>query len=240
MVEPGGPASILILTACDLEARALARSLELSVQFRRPFRAFGRGALRIAPVGVGAAVLKDRWPLLVEGLDRPLVVSAGLCGGLDPALATGDLVIPREVLGPAGARFDLGPSPRGPARAQGSAASPRGALVSTLELAATPAEKAALRARTGAAAVDMESAAIVSAAVSAGAPWLVVRAVSDAAGDAVPRELAGLLEPDGRLRLAGAVRLALHPRAMTHAVALGRASRRALAAVGRVLRGLAA
>ena len=49
--------AILILTAIELEARVLARALELPVLAARPSFAFGRGAVRLATVGLGAARL---------------------------------------------------------------------------------------------------------------------------------------------------------------------------------------
>src|SRR5262249_59077434 len=58
--------------------------------------------MRAAPVGVRGACLDDRWASLVSGLERPLVISAGLCGALDPELAPGALVVPERVIGPLG------------------------------------------------------------------------------------------------------------------------------------------
>jgi len=235
-VDPRPPGDILILTAVELEASALARHLELPAHAALPGRAFGRGSLRVAPVGLRAALLTERWPLLAHGLTRPLVVSAGLCGGLDPALAPGDLVCPELVLGAGGARYRLEASPHRARVVADAGPVHAGPLVTTRDLAATPADKAALRARTGAAAVDMESAAIVQAAEAAGWPWLVLRGVSDGAGETLHPELAGLVGVEGRLRLAGAVALALtRPRAIPRAIGLGRRARRALAAVARAL-----
>lgn len=239
-MNPERTGGTLILTAVDLEAAALARSLELPLLRTLPFRAYGRDGLRLAAVGLGADLLARRWPALLAGLASPLVVSAGVCGGLDPALPRGALVVPERVLGPTGACFDLGPSPaRARVAAGGSARG--GALVTAAGVAATAADKAALRARTGAVAVDLESAHVVAAAEAAGCPWLVVRGVSDGAGEAVPPELSGLIGAEGRLRVAGAVALVLtRPGALGRAIALGRGSRRALAAVSGALAALVA
>ena len=78
-------------------------------------------------------------------------------------------------------------------------------LATSVEVLATPGAKAGLRARTGAGAVDMESAAILRRAAAAGIPALVVRAVSDTADEAVPAALGRLVTPDGRARAAQAV-----------------------------------
>jgi nucleoside phosphorylase len=227
--------SLLILTAVELEAATLARHLELSVLPGLPFRGFGRGHVRMASIGPGAGRLAERWPILLDGLDYPLVVSAGLCGGLDPALSTGDVVVPDQVLSPGGDRFD-----RDLALAGGGAPASRGRLVTVRQVVETPADKAALRARTGGVAVDMESADIADAATRARLPWTVVRGVSDAAGDTVPRALLGLMGPDGRLRLAhpGVLRLGW-PQNLRRALGLARGTRLALSRVGRVLAELA-
>lgn len=236
----GTPSGLLILTAVELEAAGLARQLELPPLTTLPFRAFGRGSLRVASVGLRAGLLAERWPTLADGLRRPLVVSAGVCGGLDPRLRPGDLVVPDRVIGPAGERFDLEQAPYRSAVLGAAASAHGGCLVTTREVAATAEAKAALRARTGAVAVDMESAAILGAAREAGWPGLVVRGVSDSAAQAVPSELMRLVGVDGRLGLAGAVALVLtRPRAIPRAIVLGRGTRQALSAVARALAALA-
>ncbi|HUG36364.1 MAG TPA: hypothetical protein VML54_05405 [Candidatus Limnocylindrales bacterium] len=231
----GLPSGLLILTAVELEAATLARRLELPRLASFPFRAFGRGSLRLAPVGLRAAFLKERWPALAGGLPDALVVSAGVCGGLDPRLRVGDLVVPDCVLGPGGERFDLEDAP---ARATILAASAGhgGCLATSPEMAATAEAKAALRTRTGAVAVDMESAAILGAARAAAWPALVVRGVSDGAGESLPPELLRLVGADGRVDVRSAMALALtRPGVIGRALGLGRSTRRALETVARAL-----
>ena len=227
----------LICTAVELEAQALARALELPPLSSHDVPAFGAGGVRVAVVGLCAGLLPSRWPALLTGLANPLVISAGVCGGLDPALAPGDLVLPDSVLGPAGDLANVTPSYHRAAAALAPSAS-TGRLITTREVIATPAAKAALFARTGAVAADMESSVILAAAAAAGLPSLVVRAVSDAAHDALPPELIRLLTPEGRLRVAGAVALIAHPAIVPRALEIRRATRRALAVVARLLAAL--
>jgi adenosylhomocysteine nucleosidase len=103
----------------------------------------------------------------------------------------------------------------------------------------TPEAKAALRAATGAVAVDMESAAILEAAAARGCSSLVVRAVSDDAREALPDELMRLMGADGRIRGSGILALA-RPRVLSHVLRLRRSTRRALATVADSLARLAA
>jgi adenosylhomocysteine nucleosidase len=227
---------ILILTAVELEARVLARALDLGALGSVPFPAFGRGPVRLAPVGVGARLLAERGPRLLDGLGRPLVVSAGVCAGLDPLLRPGDVVLPGRVVGPAGELHAV-------TGARHRAVSPRAAstapLVTTGEVLTTPGAKAALFARTGAGAADMESALILGWASAAGCPALVVRGVSDGADDALPRELLDLVTPDGALRLGRALGLGVtRPWIVRRALGVRRAARRALREVAAVLAAL--
>jgi adenosylhomocysteine nucleosidase len=62
------------------------------------------------------------------------------------------------------------------------------------------ADKAALRCASGAAAVDMESHAVAQEAVAAGLPFLVIRAIADPAGRALPAAALAGLSPDGSAR----------------------------------------
>lgn len=219
---------VLVLTALEVEARALARHLGLTGVAGAGWPHFRGGALEIACVGLRGACLIQRM-----GAAAPsLVVSAGACGGLAPHLRRGDLVAPETVIAPTGARDATDPCPGLP-RA--------GALLTVADVVETVAGKARLWMETGALGVDMESAIIVQWARARGLPVVVVRAVADTAGEAVPADLVGLVEPGGRLRPGRAVRAALaRPRALADAVALGRGTEAALktvaAALGRIAR----
>jgi len=231
---------ILILTAVELEARVLARRLELPPITVLPFPAFGRGLLRVAPVGLQASLLVSRWPRLLAGFNQPLVISSGVCGALAPDLSAGDLVLPESVLGPSGERLNVTPTRHRQASELGGSAR-GGTLVTSSEVVATAAAKAALFASTGAVAVDMESSVILAHAAAAGCPTLVVRGVSDRANESVPLELIELITPAGKLRPVRALALTVtRPRLLPRALALRQATRRALTAVARVLAGLAA
>ncbi|HSB43344.1 MAG TPA: hypothetical protein VLK28_16010 [Methylomirabilota bacterium] len=231
---------ILILTAVEFEARALARRLGLPAITVLPFPAFGRDLLRVAPVGLRAALLAARWPRLLAGLNRPLVISSGVCGGLAPDLQVGELVLPESVLGPDGERLNVTPTLY--RRATELAGSARGGLLATSrEVVATVEAKAALFAHTGAVAVDMESAPILAHAAGAGCPTLVVRGVSDTAAESLPPELIALVTPAGKLHAGRALALPLtRPGLVPRALAVRQATRRALAAVARLLAALAA
>ena len=231
--------AILVLTAVELEARALARALSLPSLPSLSFPAFGRGTIRVASVGLSAGLLGSRWSALVSASDRPLVISAGVCGGLDPALRAGDLVVPEGVINDGGLRLPVTGSVAQRAAAAGGAPSRTGVMATTSRSLATPEAKAALRAATGAVAVDMESAVILEAAAARGCSSLVVRAVSDDARETLPEELMRLMGADGRIRCRGVLALA-RPRVLRRALQLRRSTGRALASVAGSLARLAA
>jgi len=234
---------VLVLTAVELEARGLARELELGRLSRSPFPVYERSRggvrLRLAPLGLGARLLAERWPSLAADFVSPLVISAGTCGALAPELGIGDLILPESVLGPAGERLNVTPGAHATAvRLAGDART--GLLLTSSHVVATPEAKAERFQATGALAVDLESAVILGWASRQGCPSLVVRAVSDTAGQRLPAELVGLVTPEGKLLASRVLTLALtRPSTISHALVLRRGTGRALKSVARVIAALA-
>ena len=150
------------------------------------------------------------------------LISFGLAGGLDPALPPGTLLVPATVLAGDG-QWDTDPALA--ARLGGPTP---GSLFGNGTILATAAVKAALHARTGAVAVDLESAAVARAAARHGLPFAVLRAVCDPAGRDLPRAALAALDSEGRI---GALRVAAailaRPGDIPALIALGRDAARA-------------
>src|SRR3990172_1438614 len=152
----GGPArngagvtDVLALTALELEARGLARQLELPRISRFAFPVYElerspasrvSGRLRLAPVGPRAALLRDRWPALTADLVSPLVISAGTCGALAPELGVGDLLLPESVLGLDGERLNVTPGAHAAALRLAPGAR-QGLLLTSRDVVGTPQER---------------------------------------------------------------------------------------------------
>ncbi len=136
----------------------------------------------------GAAAAAAR--LIGQGVRS--LVSFGLAGGLDPTLSPGAIVVPDVILS------GDGHWPADPRLAAGLGRV-AGALFSGGDVVARAAEKRALHARTGAAAVDLESAAVAEAAARHAIPFAALRAICDPASRSLPLAALAALDSEGRI-----------------------------------------
>lgn len=164
------------------------------------------------------------------------VVSFGIAGGLDPSLAPGDILVGTAVSH--GERRHC--AKNGLSTALAINLKRRYVEVTTGDFAGSDRavirieDKAALRARTGAAAVDMESHVVADWAAVHGVPFSILRVVSDPAHRALPALAANALKPNGRIDVGRVVMgLARRPRQLPAMADAGRDARAAFAALGR-------
>jgi adenosylhomocysteine nucleosidase len=138
--------------------------------------------------GVGMAAAREAAQQLAAAGARALV-SWGMAGALDPALAAGTLVLATEVVSPDGSHFLTARRWREQLAAAVADRHPLccGRLLTTREPLSTAADKALVFRETAAAAVDMESAAVAAVARDARLDFVVVRAIADTAADTLPR-----------------------------------------------------
>lgn len=175
------PPSALVCFALKQEQSAFARS---EVCARKA---------RILLTGMGLRNARERLAnVLNHGPVPQLVIGSGFAGGLKPGLPRG------TVLYEAGERF------KWEAALKRAGAVP-GAFHCASRMAATVQEKAELRRRTGADAVDMESLAIAELCRRRRVPSVNIRLVLDTAEEHLPLDFNMLLSPDEKLDL---VRLA--------------------------------
>jgi adenosylhomocysteine nucleosidase len=181
--------------------------------------------VRIAVTGDGARNARaGAEELLAAGSTHALLV-LGVSGALTPELATADLIVGARVQDEEGRSHQAaGAQVAALARATGG----RPALVmSARKIADTVAEKTRLARAAAAeadghpAVVDLESAAYVGAAERAGVPWIVLRAVSDTAGEALPAILNRSADSSGSVNRGRVLRgLFSDPGALPHLLAL--------------------
>jgi adenosylhomocysteine nucleosidase len=140
----------------------------------------------VAVSGMGA-VAADAAQSLV-GAGATALVSWGMAGALDPGLAAGDVCLPSEVVAADGTSFSTARCWREPLAA--SVRAHRrvdcGRLLTSPQAISTASAKEAAFWRTGAVAVDMESAMVAQVAALHEIPFIVVRVIVDTATDAVP------------------------------------------------------
>jgi hopanoid-associated phosphorylase len=160
-----------VVAALDFEARSLGprRAQALVCVSGIGAENAARAARELAAAGAGG------------------LLSWGVAGALDPSLHCGTAVLPLEVLR-AQRRFPTDPAwrQRVTAALQGHVPQVGGALLTSEVAVAASALKARLFEHSGAAAVDMESAAIAEVAAQFGLPFLALRVILDTAHDSLP------------------------------------------------------
>lgn len=201
-----GSMRVLILAALLPEARAIARAFHWPRRF--PGRFITRENITLGLIGPRATHLES-----VRALQPQALIMAGLAGALAPHLAVGNVVIH----GACGSISALAHQVH------------RGTITSSPDIVATPSQKAALFLKTGALAVDMESAAAHNLARSLSIPFLAVRAISDTAAEPLDPQFLQLVDAHGRPRIGRALgRLAIHPTSLPGLIHLRRSTQLAL------------
>lgn len=153
------------------------------------FRSEARAIRTRAGVRIVRTAMGDRAVAAVARAlaTRPsLLLSCGFCGGLDPALRVGDLVLADEIQsGNETIRIDRGLVERARSALVERGQAPRIGPALCASDVAGPHAKRELAGR-GALAVDLESAGLARWAAAHSVPFLSLRVVLDAVGDAVP------------------------------------------------------
>ncbi len=243
---------ILIFYAFAREVGAFKRRLAdraaLGIDGLRGFR--GRlGSAEIVGVATGLGIHRaadTARRALQSFAASDLVIATGLAGALSEELQPGDLVLADRLVlaserpGLAPATFAI--SPGDLARFKAALEAPplkftTGTLLTAARILKDGAAKRDARARTGALAVDMESAAVAAEANRCAMRFACVRAVLDTVDEEiVGAELAG---PDGEVRPLAAARFLLrNPAAVIGLARMMRSLNRAMAALADALAAL--
>ncbi|MBS1211741.1 MAG: phosphorylase [Proteobacteria bacterium] len=152
------------------------------------------------------------------------LVSWGCAAALDPRLNPGDLLLPRQMLGAGGDTLAISPDWRDRIQKRLAPHLPvhDAPIAESVDIVSTAEAKAALFSATGAAALDMESAAVARVARERGVPVLIVRSIVDPAGLSVPPIIQSAFDADGKLHLFKLLTgLAMHPGNLPGLIRLG-------------------
>jgi adenosylhomocysteine nucleosidase len=211
---------VVLFVATRWELAALRRSMPVERRINiGGVRCFtGRRAGRVywlVATGIGPGAADKVASTVLNRQKAALVVSTGFAGSLATEAAVGDVVVATSVMS---GTFDGGWQGGASlncadtllrnllvASAAMGVAVKRGAMVSLSGVLCRAADKQQLGRVTGAIAVDMESAAIAIVAKRHDVPFVVVRAISDAADENLPLDFNVFLKPCGWLRGIGAV-----------------------------------
>lgn len=192
----------------------------------RPFRKLtaGRQGLQVLVTGIGRRQAETSVRAALAEQQRPrLVITSGYAGGLDPALARGTVVFAADATFPLTDRLER--------------AGARRVRFHCLDcMAVTAVEKRRLREKTGADAVEMESAAIQAVCREANLPCATVRVISDAANEDLPLDFNQFARADQSLDL-GKLALAVvrRPRLVAPLLRLRRVTNEAAVQLAAVL-----
>ncbi len=155
------------------------------------------------------------------------LVSFGIAGGLDPALRSGALVVASGVIAPDRMRYLA--AAKWSAALRERAGGLAGEIFGAERIIAETMEKARLYRETAALAADLESLVVARAAQRAGLPFIVIRAIADAADRDLPAAALVPLTARGKPNLPGVLAsLAAHPAQLPALIGLALATRRAL------------
>jgi len=158
------------------------------------------------------------------------LLSWGTAGGLVPGLAAGSLVVPKSVMGSDSSLFPVDPSwhERLRGRLEGRIDLRSETLIESPTVLMTPEEKRALADRTGAVAVDMESAAVAFTAEQAGLPFVALRVISDTLDQTLPSSVLSAYDKSGHLKMWRLLRgLVQHPEELLGWMRLAKSHRKA-------------
>jgi hopanoid-associated phosphorylase len=217
MLQDSGSGFLIVVSGLLAEAR-IAR---------------GRGVDVIVGGGDAMRLASDIDRVIGDGGNA--LMSFGMAGGLQPGIAPGSVVIPSEVVsGEERFRTDEDWTQRLRARLPDS----MGQNVAGMDApVASLLAKEALRASTGAAAVDMESHVVARAAARARLPFAVLRAIADPAERALPDAAIAGMSRDGRPDLRAVLwSLARNPAQLPSLLCIAADARRAMAALTRCKR----
>jgi len=185
---------IAIIAAMEQEVKPLIRAWKMRTLERegRRYRLFEQGDAVLICGGIGVEAARRATEMVIQEARPARVVSVGFAGALDATLGVADVFEPRTVINAAdGVRSETGFG--------------QGTLVSFGAIAGRE-QKRRLRAAYGAAAVDMEAAAVAQGAQACGVEFAALKAISDAADFLMPAT-EQFVSSDGQFRT---VRFALH------------------------------
>lgn len=199
---------------------------------RQSLKAAGVDASKIR-IGVSGANA-DRAEEIAKGFlsdGAKAIVSAGLCGGLDPSLKSGDVVLGERVVS---AKGDVVIADKRLSAAADKFSPRHVAIFGSDEIVDSVEKKKSLYQRYAAETVDMESHGAARAAAKAEIPFIAIRVVADGSERTLPKAALRAVTPSGGVNVANVLVDCLkQPQQFEEIFALGRDSGAATEALRR-------
>ena len=203
-----------VMVACEREAAVVRRYMQpqqrqvTAVGMLWQGNLLGHDAVLLR-CGMGPEHAAHAMTWLVRSYRLWSVLSVGFAGGLQPAVATGHVIVAEHILAASAALTpvlteSITPDARltqmaATAATQAALVMHRGVLVSATEVLSQPA-KEHLGRLSEALAVDMETHSIGRVAVASHVPFTALRTIFDTRDNAVPLHTDRFTTPDGRLQ----------------------------------------
>ncbi len=152
------------------------------------------------------------------------LMSWGCAAALSPDLKMGDLVLADSLINSDGQEISVNATWHQKARnVLGSdVVAYKGALISSEKIVSTAQAKQEIYTKTGAIALDMESAAIAKVATHYALPFLAIRAIADPASMDLPNALQNSLNDKGEVAITQILKsLILNPKEIPHLIQVG-------------------
>jgi len=188
-----------------------------------PFRRFRLRDVRVFVTGMGAEAARRGIRAAFASGTPDLVITAGFCGGLDPALKRGTVVVDKcsdPSLLEVAERVGIRPA----------------AFHFSDRIAVNADEKARLAEQTGKAVVEMESGVIAETCRERGIPVATIRVISDQSDEDLPLDFNKLMTRRGGVHLGRlAVELARRPGVIRRLMRLRKETRQAAANLAEAL-----
>ncbi len=179
---------LAVIAAMDDELRVIRSKMSVDASLYLRPSVFVRGTHEQRPIllvraGIGREAMERAARYLAERYKPDFCLHVGYCGGADPSLQAGDMIIANPAIDSVtGDKFEPPPSAAGRAETLLSEMGIRhrsAGIVTVDEIAREPFDKAFLGTQHEAVAIDMESATLARVCSAAGIPYVVVRAVLD-------------------------------------------------------------
>ncbi len=165
--------------------------------------------LVVVETGIGQMRAARAAHSMIDAFSPTWIFSVGFCGGLDPHLSTGQVVLGKSVKRTAGRAIPMTKTLLSP-EILSRLSIPQVSVVTVEEAVCTVQGKAELRASTHAQVVEMESFAIADICQQRQTKFGILRVVSDDAQTALPKSVLNLTSESGALKLGTLVGMIWH------------------------------